>query len=166
MIIVVKIFAFILCILGVILSFMGLWGPLLIAIAYLLDGLATQFEEFNIWLFIFFLGLWLISEIIEAFSTGLGAKKFGASNLSFFTTLIFGILGAIWGTMIMPLIGTIIGTILGACLAAFFTELFLKGKVKPALKACLGVLAGKTGGILIKTFIAMFMAIWVIISLF
>ena len=147
---------------------MSFGGTFLITFAYFFVGPINKFEDFWYWfiMLILLLVLSIVGEIVEFFSISIGSKKFGASNLSFFTTLIFGIFGGIWGTIILPIIGTLIGTIVGACLAAFVTELILRGKVKPALMASIGVLAGKTGSVLFKTLISFFMAVFVIISLF
>ncbi|MBN1522457.1 MAG: DUF456 domain-containing protein [Candidatus Aureabacteria bacterium] len=166
--IVIKIFLIFLCLCGVLLSMMSIGGTFLITFAYLLHGISGKFEDFWYWLTMFTLLLLLsiAGEVLEFFSASIGSKKFGASNISFFTTLIFGILGGIWGTLIFPVIGTLIGTVFAACSAAFITELLLKGNWKVAIKASVGVLAGKTGSMLVKTLLSLFMATFVILSLF
>ena len=161
-----KILVIILCISGVFLSFMTIGGTFVITLAYFINGLSNKFNDFSILFLIILLILSIIGEIIEFFATSIGTKKFGASDLTFFTTLIFGIIGGIIGTFMLPLLGTLLGTVLGATLAAFATEYLLKGKAKPAINASIGVLAGKTGSILIKTFLSLIMAISVIIAIF
>ncbi|MCK5707115.1 MAG: DUF456 domain-containing protein [Candidatus Aureabacteria bacterium] len=165
-IVLAKIFIAFLCIAGIFLSLMSFGGGFLITLAYLLLGLANRFENFSMIFFLILLALSIFAEVLEFFSTAIGTKKFGGSNLSFFTTLVFGIIGGIWGTFILPLLGTLIGTLIGAAAAAFITELILKKQAKPALKTTFGVLAGKTISIAIKTFISLIMAISVIISMF
>ena len=163
-----KILIVFLCLSGIFLSLMSFGGTFLITLAYLFVWVINKFEDFWYWLvmLVLLLLLSIAGEILEFFSTSIGGKKFGASNISFFTTLVFGIAGGLWGTFILPIIGTLIGTILGAVLAAFITELIIKNKVKPALLASVGVLAGKTGSMLIKTLLSLFMAVFVIISMF
>lgn len=161
-----KIMIVLMCLCGFLLSFMGIAGTFLIALAYIIFGLADRFHDFSVLLLLFLILLSIAGEIVEFFSASIGSKKFGASNISFFSSLILGILGGVWGTVIFPVVGTLIGTIAGASVGAFVTELFLKGKFQAAAMASIGVVAGKTGGILFKTFIAFIMAVSVIVAIF
>jgi uncharacterized protein len=161
-----KILIIFLCVAGIFFSFLTLAGTFLITLSYFFYGLATKFDNFNFWLLFLLFLLSVVGEVIEFFSAAIGGKHFGASNISFFTTLAFGIIGGIWGTFLLPVVGTLMGTLIGATLAAFSTEYMLKGKFEPALKASIGVLAGKTGSILVKTLLSLIMTVLVTISIF
>jgi uncharacterized protein YqgC (DUF456 family) len=85
---------------------------------------------------------WFAVLTLIAFLTGtsdlwlplFGARRTGAS----WTALAAGVLGAIIGTFLLPILGTIVGYAAGVLLAEYIRH----GAWEPALKSGLGVLAG------------------------
>lgn len=90
----------------------------------------------------------LITLIVVVFSTAdlwlpmLGAKKTGASGKG----MLLGIVGAIVGTFLLPVVGTIIGYIVGILVAEFMRH----REARPALKSSFGALLGWGIGTLLE----------------
>jgi uncharacterized protein len=131
--------ALVLIILSLIVGLVGtliplLPGSLLMWLAILFYGLLYGFETLTWGGFALISLIALVTGTADIWLTMIGAKKGGASRRS----QLFGLLGAIIGTFIVPLLGTIIGYMAGVLLA----EYQKRQDWDLALRASLGGLAG------------------------
>jgi uncharacterized protein YqgC (DUF456 family) len=126
------------CILPIIpgppLSFAGL-----VCLWWARDFEATSFDETTV---IIAAVAAAVSTVLDYVTPALGAKKFGASKLGVWGSVIGMIVGIIW----FPPFGMLIGAFLGAMLG----ELFAGKEGSDATKAAIGVFLGTVLGIVIK----------------
>ncbi|MFO7537632.1 MAG: DUF456 domain-containing protein [Chloroflexota bacterium] len=132
-------FALVLIVISLLVGLVGtliplLPGTLLMWLGILFYGLVYSFEALTWGGFALISLIALVTGTADLWLTLLGAKKGGASPRS----QLFGLLGAIIGTFILPLLGTIIGYATGILLA----EYRKRQDWNQALRASLGGLAG------------------------
>ncbi|HDS09095.1 MAG TPA: DUF456 domain-containing protein [Firmicutes bacterium] len=142
---------------GLILNPTGLSGNLLIVINALVFSIIDKFERIPIWLLAVFLVFSGIGEAVEYFSSVVGSKKFGASNISIVFMLIFMIAGGILGASFTFGIGALIGAIIGAFLGALIGELISKKDFQKAFQAGTGAFMGRIVAWVVKTAIGIVM---------
>ena len=152
---------------GLVITPLGLPGNWLILGCSIAYGFATGWEKFDWWPFIVLIAVAaVIGEIIEAISSALGAKKFGASTGGMVAAIIGSIVGLSMGSAVLPLIGTLIGAFLGAFLGAFIYEYIKLEDREQALRAGLGAFVGRTVAILAKEAIGIVMVVALIYQMF
>jgi uncharacterized protein YqgC (DUF456 family) len=141
----------------------GNWVILGSAVAY---GFATHWAKFG-WLFIVSLAAAaLVGEVIEALSSAIGAKKFGASTGATVAAIVGSIVGLGLGTGVFPLIGTLVGAFAGAFLGAFIYEYIRLGDREQALQAGLGAFLGRTAAVIAKEAIGILMVGLIVYQIF
>lgn len=152
---------------GLVITPLGLPGNWVIfgcAVAY---GFATQWEKFGWWPFIVLLAIAVVvGEIIEALSSAIGAKKFGASTGATVAAIVGSIVGLSVGTGVIPLIGTLIGAFVGAFLGAFLYEYIRLQDLEQAVNAGLGAFWGRTAAVVAKEAIGILMVGAIVYQLF
>jgi uncharacterized protein len=138
-----------LIVLGIILTFLGLAGCILPAIAgpplsylALLALQLTTRYQFSTRFMIFWLIITIVMVILENIIPVWGAKKFGASKRGIWGSII----GLILGMFIYPPFGIIIGPFVGA----FIGEVTAGKQSGPAMKAGFGTFIGLMTGMLLK----------------
>lgn len=109
-------------------------GTLLIWLAVLIYGLATDFSTISTGVFILLTLIAFVTGTADLWMPFLGAKTVGASGRA----IVLGTVGALVGTFIAPLLGTVIGYAAGILLG----EYWKRGEWREALKASAGGLAG------------------------
>lgn len=109
-------------------------GMLLVWLSVLLFVFVTGFESLSLTGFIIITLIAIITGTADFWLSVWGAQRGGASKRS----LLWGILGSIAGTFILPLIGTIIGYAIGI----LFSEYRQRGDWEAAWRASLGGVAG------------------------
>ena len=135
---------------GLIITPLGLPGNWLIFSGAVLCGFATQWAKYG-WVFILLVAVAAIfGELIEAASSAIGAKKYGASTGATVAAIFGTLIGLPIGTAVAPIIGTLIGAFAGAFLGAFIYEYIKLGDREKALKAGLGAFLGRTAAIIAK----------------
>ncbi len=132
----------------------GNWVILGCAAAY---GFATQWAKFDWWFILLLAVAAVVGEIIEALSSAVGAKKFGASTGATIAAIVGSIVGLGLGTGVLPLIGTLVGAFVGAFLGAFIYEYIRLGDHEQALRAGLGAFLGRTAAVIAKEAIGILM---------
>jgi uncharacterized protein YqgC (DUF456 family) len=149
---------------GLVSILIGIPGTFIILGAVFVYSACTHFEVVSMRLLVGLLSIAMTGEIIEAFLGLFVARKFGASRLALFSTLIGGFAGAVIGSLALPLIGTVIGAVAGAFLGAFIPEMALKRGVERSVSAGMGVFIGRTGAVFAKLFLGTVMIALVVVS--
>ncbi|MDD3627293.1 MAG: DUF456 domain-containing protein [bacterium] len=148
---------------GLILNPTGLSGNLLIVIDVLVFSIIDKFERVPLWLIIVFLIFTAAGEAVEYFSSVVGTKKFGASNLSIIFMLIFMIAGGIIGASFTFGIGALFGAIIGAFVGALIGELITKKDFQKAVQAGTGAFMGRIVAWVVKTVIGIAMVFIIVL---
>ncbi len=149
---------------GLVSILIGIPGTFIILGAAFVYSACTHFEVVSIRLLAGLLSIAMTGEIIEAFLGLFVARKFGASRLALFSTLVGGFAGAVIGSVVLPLIGTVIGAVAGAFLGAFISEMALKRGVERSVSAGMGAFIGRTGAVFAKLFLGTIMIALVVVS--
>jgi len=131
----------------VIIGLPGTWIVFLLAIIASAIG---GFKQITFWILLLLFGLAVLGEILEFLFGYFGTRKMGASKKASWSALICGILGAIFLSGIVPIIGTIIGAFVGAFLGAFLIELVWERKWREALNAGISALVGRLSSVVSK----------------
>ena len=155
----------ILCILGLLITFIGLpgiWIIPLMALTYKILPLPITIS----WKIILILTcLAIFGEIFEYYIGAMSASKAGATKWGVAGAMVGGIVGAVIGVPIF-LIGSLVGLFIGAFLGAFIVEFFIKEDVEKAIKAGFGAFKGRLGAMMFKELLGIVMIIVLIISSF
>lgn len=109
----------------------GLW---LMSLSILVYGLFDGWQDYSIWFFIVSLVLCIIGSLIDFGGAVIGAKKFGASDITPIGTVLGSILGG--------LLGKVLGTFLGGIFGTIAAEFYHKKSAKKAIKASAGSIVG------------------------
>ena len=140
----------VLIILGFLLALMGLIGcilpiipgPPLSFFSLIILSYAKNWEPFSVAFLIVMAGLTILVTVLDYIVPAIGAKKYGASKLGIWGSII----GMIFGIFIFPPWGVLIGAIMGALAG----ELAGGKKGKKALRASWGVFVGNILGVGLK----------------
>lgn len=141
---------------GLALNLVGLFGNWIILGAVGVLWAVTGFEHFGVWALIALTLLAVLGEALETVAAGYGASRFGGGKGSILAAVIGCLLGAIFGTPLIPI--PIVGTLIGACLGAFAGAALYEylAMEKPAHHAAwtgVGAALGKVAGVFAKVFI-------------
>ncbi len=131
-----------------------IWG------AALLYGLLIGWGRYGPWLFAGITVLGLVGLLADAWVSGLGARKGGASFWSSIGGLVTGIIGLF--------VGGPLGLIVGMLLGIFLIEYWIHQDADRAMRAMFGMGVGYGASFIVKIFLGLAMiAIWIawIISL-
>lgn len=157
---------FIILLVGLILTAVGLFGNIVVFGAAILYAFLTGFHPIGIKELLIIGLLYGSGELIEYVFTLMGVKWLGASRASGWMAIVGTLIGATFGGSILWGTGIIIGGFLGAMLGALITELIIKGEIIPALRAALGAFIGKTGAMFVKLTIVIIIIIFIIRSIY
>lgn len=157
---------FILILIGeVVMTIMGLPGNVLIVLTGLAYGYYNHFEEMDFAILVIVCSIFILGEIIEFMAGLLGAKKEKASKRAMLAPFIGTIIGGIWGTAILPIIGSLIGALLGAFISTALAEYSKTKDITQAKRVAKSVVKGQILGILFKVIAAVSMAILLVYQL-
>ena len=153
--IILYIFAALLSITGVILTFLALPGVWLVFIGVLIVAKIGKFLIITPTILIVLFILSLLSTFIDNIVIALGAKKLGGSK--------YGMIGAILGVFIGALIAHIPGMFIGSFLGATLGEyIFAKKDLNKSVKAGLGSFIGVITSIVLKVGFCIGMIIYIL----
>lgn len=151
---------------GLLITPLGLPGNWIIFGCAVIYGFATHWTKFQ-WPFLLLLLIAAtIGEIIEALSSAIGARKFGASTGATVAAIVGSIVGLSVGTGILPIVGTLIGALAGAFLGAFLYEYMRLKDSQQALRAGMGAFLGRTAATVVKEIIGLLMVGLVVYQFF
>jgi len=141
---------------GVILPFLP--GVSLAWLGLFIYAIFTHFQNISLVAILVFLGLTIISTILDLIIPSLGAKKYKASK--------WGIVGAFVGSLLGVAFFSLPGIIIGPFLGALIGELLARRTFKQATKSAWGAFLGFITGALIKTILIFIMIGFLVASLF
>lgn len=156
----------VLIVLGLIVSVLGvvgcilpiLPGPPLSFIALILLSIAKDWEPFSPTFLIIMAGLTVLVIVLDYIVPFAGAKKYGATKLG------------IWGSVIGMIIGILFfppwGILIGAFVGAIFGEILMGKKAPSALRAGWGVFIGTIIGTGLKMAVSIVMLFYYIKEMF
>ncbi len=151
---------------GLVMTPLGLPGNWVIFGCAIIYGFATRWTKFQ-WPFLLLLLIAAaVGEIMEALSSAIGAKKFGASTGATVAAIVGSIVGLSVGTGVLPIVGTLVGALAGAFLGAFFYEYIRLRDSQQALRAGTGAFLGRTAAAVVKEIIGILMVGLVVYQLF
>ena len=141
---------FVLIILGFLFALIGLIGCILPVIpgpplsffSLIILSYAKNWEPFSTTFLIIMAGLTILATFLDYVVAAIGAKKYGASKLGIWGSII----GMIFGLFIFPPWGVLVGAIIGALAG----ELAGGKRGKKALRASWGVFVGNIMGVGLK----------------
>lgn len=104
----------------------------------------------------------IIGEVLEFVAGLLGSKRAGGSRAGAMGALGGGIVGAIAGTPLLPIVGSLIGAAVGAFAGALVLELWYGRKMRESVQSGVGAGVGRLVGTGIK--LAVGVAIWLVVA--
>ena len=142
-------------------TWLGIPGTFLIAVAALIWGGLTDFHLITIGVILVLFGVSILLEITELLLGGLAARYCGASRRSAVCSIIGGILGTIIGAGVLFLIGAFAGLLAGAYLGAFLSEAMSGKSISESNRVALGTVLGNVASKGIKSTAVILMGIWI-----
>lgn len=150
---------------GIIMTIIGLPGNTLILLSGLAYGYYDHFENIDYAILVIVFGIYIIGEIIEFVAGLMSAKKEKASKRAMLALFIGTIVGGIWGTALLPIIGSLLGALLGAFVFTILAEYSKNKDMTQAKRVAKSVVKGQVFGVIIKSAAAVSMAILLIYQL-
>lgn len=157
------VFTVLLCVAGLFLSALAFSGTWLVLLAALITFFASRAPSIET--LVVFTLLCIATEIAEAFAGWLGVQKRGGSKLAGLAALAGGLIGAIVGSGIFPIIGTFLGMLGGSFVLAFLVEWNRLKHHKQAAHIAWGTVWARLGITFLKTLLTLSMGIWLIASM-
>lgn len=144
------------------LSFLGISGTWIVAVAAMLYNVITWSWTISpIWLMILLI-MCIVGELLELTLGAMTARRYNASKTAMISSMAGGIIGAIIGIPGL-LFGSILGMLVGSFLGAVIAELILEKDFASALKvgtaAFIGGIGGKLGKLLITVAMIVIVAV-------
>lgn len=152
-----------LCLLGLMLSMLTFSGTWLVLLAALITRVSIGFP--NIGTLIVFASICIGVEGFEALAGFLGVQKRGGSKLAGLAALIGGLVGAIIGSGIFPILGTFAGMLIGSFGAAFLVEWNRLKHHEQAAHIAWGTVWARLAVLFLKTALTLGMSLWLLAGL-
>lgn len=156
--------AALLCATGVLISALSFSGTWLVLAAALITFFAGGFP--SIGTLVVFTLLCIGTEIAEAAAGYFGVQKKGGSKLAGLAALAGGLIGAIIGSAVFPIIGTFFGMLSGSFALAFLVEWNRLKHHGQAAEIAVGAVFARLIIILLKTALTLAMGLWLLVGLF
>lgn len=153
------------CLGGLIMSCLSLSGTWLVFAA---TGLLAwlRWPDFpGVVTLVVFLLLCIGVEILEAVAGAWGVQKRGGSKAAGWAALLGGLIGMVFGGMIIPVIGNLIGMLLGSFGLAFWVEHARMKKADHAAHVAFGAVVARLGVIFVKVGITLAMITTLVIGI-
>lgn len=154
-----------LVVLAVLLSAITLPGNLLIFLIAAAYGYYDQFLHFDFYFLLALFGMYALGEVIEFLAGVFGARREKAARPTMVAAVVGSIAGGILGTAILPLIGSFGGAMFGGYAFSYFVEFIITGSREKSRKVATSVLKGQAMGLIVKTGVAVAMALAIILKL-
>lgn len=143
-------------------TWLGISGPVILAVVTLLWGFFSQFETVS---GIQVLVVVLIAgglELVEFLLGGLAARYYGAGSRSMWLAILGGVIGTIIGAGLFVFVGALVGLLFGSYAGAYLGELSQGRSEAEATRAAMGALLGSVASKALKMIATIVMGIWLI----
>lgn len=137
--------------------YLGLGGTFIIIGLALIHALVTGFDPITWKLLLWLLGLALFGELVEFVVGTFYVAKKGASKPGVVGAFVGGILGAIAGNGVVPVIGALLGSFAGGFGGAVAGEYIQRERLEPSLRVGGHAFIGRILSILFKHALALVM---------
>lgn len=144
---------------GVLMTLVGMPGNWLILGSGIVYAYLTDFLLIDYAVLVIAGGLFVLAELVEAVAGLWGAKREKASGQAMGAAWLGTIVGGLWGTALLPVIGSVAGALAGAFVGALLAEWRKRGDYEQAKRVAHGVVKGQLIGLSIKVIVAVSMAI-------
>jgi len=161
--ILILILTILLCTIGVFISALAFSGTWMVLLAAVITFFASDVPGPGT--LITFALLCIGAEIIEALAGYFGVQKRGGSKRAGLAAITGGLIGAVIGSGIFPIIGTFFGMLFGSFALAFLMEWNRLKHHGEAAGIALGAVWARLGVMFLKTAITLGMGIWLLIEL-
>ncbi|MBC8206932.1 MAG: DUF456 domain-containing protein [Kiritimatiellales bacterium] len=155
--------ATLLCGIGVFISTLAFSGTWLVLAAALITFFAAGVPTLGT--LIVFTLLCITAEVIEALAGYFGVQKRGGSKRAGLAALAGGLIGAVIGSGILPIIGTVLGLLAGSFALAFLVEWNRLKHHEQAAHIAWGTVWARLGVMFLKTALTIGMGIWLLAGL-
>lgn len=152
-----------LCGIAILVSALAFSGTWIVLAAALITFFATGFP--TIGTLIAFSLLCILAEVLEALAGWLGVQKRGGSSAAGLAAVGGGLIGAMFGSALFPILGTFLGLLAGSFAAAYLVELNRLRHHGTAANIAVGTLFARLNILFIKTVITLIMSAWLLIGL-
>ncbi|HKL20450.1 MAG TPA: DUF456 domain-containing protein [Tichowtungia sp.] len=152
-----------LCLTGILLSVLAFSGSWVVLTAALITFFAVDFPGPGT--LIFFALLCIAAELAEALAGWAGVKKRGGSKFAGLAAVAGGLLGAVIGSGVFPIIGTFLGMLAGSFALAFLIEWNRLKHHGQAAHIAAGTVFARLSIMLLKTALTVAMSLWLLIGL-
>ena len=150
---------------GILMTFLGLAGNLLILLTAIAYAFYNQFENIDYAILTILLAAYITGEAIEFIAGILGAKKAKASKRTMVAAFLGTLIGGLWGTAILPLVGSLVGAFIGAFISSVVAEYTKTKDIEQSKVVAMAVVKGQLIGTVVKASIAVAMVTLVIYNL-
>lgn len=116
---------------------------------YLFYGLVTGWQDYGLRAMVAWGLVVGVVTLLDFYAGSIGAKKYGASKLAFWGSIIGGIVGVIFGNLLGIIVGPFAGAIAG--------ELVAGKSLRDAFRSGWGTIVGFVGGNIVKIAVAIAM---------
>lgn len=157
------ILSILLCLTALFLSAFAFSGTWLVLLAALIAFFVTGFP--GIGMLIVFALLCIAGEVLEAFAGFLGVQKRGGSRGAGAAAVFGGLIGAVIGSGLFPILGTLAGMLIGSFGAAFLMEWNRLKHHGQAAHIAWGTVWARLSILFMKTILTLGMSIWLIRAL-
>ena len=156
-----------LCLSGVVLSCLSLFGAWMVAAAALLTWFLAGPEFPGLWTFVAFIMVAGALEGVEALAGAWGVTRRGGSGFAGFCALVGGLLGFLLGSLIpIPVLGSLLGMLVGSFALAFLVERHRLQHAGHAAHIAWGTVTARIIVIFLKVTATLGMIGWLFFALF
>ncbi len=152
-----------LCGIGILLSALAFSGTWMVLLAAVITFFATDVPSLGT--LIVFTLLCIATEVIEALAGWFGIQKRGGSKLAGLAAVGGGLIGAVAGSAVFPIIGTFLGMLIGSFALAFLVETNRLKHHGQAAGIAMGAVLARLAVTLMKTVLTVAMTIWLLAGL-
>jgi uncharacterized protein YqgC (DUF456 family) len=142
--------------------YLGLGGTFILLGLALVHALVTGFDPIGWPLLLWLLGIALLGELIEFVVGTFYVAKKGASKLGVGAAFAGGLLGAVAGNGVIPVVGAVLGSFVGAFGGAVLGEYIHRERLDSSLRVGGHAFLGRILAILIKHALALVMVLLIL----
>lgn len=137
--------------------YLGLGGSFIVLGLAAIHAVATGFDPITWQWLLILLGLALLGELIEFLIGTFYVAQKGATRWGVFAAFVGGLVGAILGNNVVPVLGAVLGSFAGAFGGAVLGEYYQNQKLEPSLRVGAHAFMGRILATVVKHVIALVM---------